>query len=479
MQFWKNNALNMLLLGTLAVALPACKKKEGCTDPAALNYDADAEKDCCCEYSSLRQFTVTDLGGNVMQVEGETDVDYTFSSDRKWLMKGFLYVNSGATLTVQPGTIVKGDKDSKGTLIVRRGGKLNADGTASNPIVFTSNQPVGARSYGDWGGIVLCGRAPNNQPSDPVIEGGPDASFGGSDANDNSGILRYVRIEFCGIAFQPNQEINGLTFGSVGRNTVVDYVQVSYSGDDSYEWFGGNVNAKHLIAFRGWDDDFDQDFGWQGKVQWAVSLRDPAIADQSSSNGFECDNDAAGNAASPYSQGTWSNVSVFGPQFDPGTTINSLYKRALHLRRNTQTRVFNSVFTGYPTGLYIDGNSTQANATNGDLMFRGNVLAGIATAIDAPSGQTWDAAAATAWFNTAGWSNSVLATNGELMLNDPFNLTNPNFRPTGGSPLQSGANFTWSPLTDSFFTPVSYRGAFGNEDWTAGWANWDPQNTPY
>jgi len=477
MKLWKNTTLNLLVLGAVAVALPACKKKEGCTDPAALNYDADADKDCCCEYSTLRQFTVTDLGGGVMQVEGETDVDYTFSSDKKWLMKSFLYVNSGATLTVQPGTIVKGDKDSKGTLIVRRGGKLNADGTASNPIVFTSNQPVGSRSYGDWGGIVLCGRAPHNQPSDPVIEGGPDASFGGSDANDNSGILRYVRIEFCGIAFQPNQEINGLTMGAVGSGTTIDYVQVSYSGDDSYEWFGGRVNAKHLVAFRGWDDDFDQDFGWQGKVQWAVSLRDPAIADQSSSNGFECDNDAAGNAASPYSQGTWSNVSIFGPQVSPAP--NSLYKRALHLRRNTQTRVFNSVFAGYPTGLYIDGNSTQANATNGDLMFRGNVLSGMGTAIDAPSGQTWDAAAATAWFNTAGWDNSVLANNTDLMVNDPFNLSNPNFRPNAGSPLLSGANFSWSPITDSFFTTTTYRGAFGSEDWTAGWANWDPQNTPY
>lgn len=479
MTLWKNHTLSLLLLGAAAVSLPACKKKEGCTDPAALNYDADADKDCCCQYSTQRQFTITDLGGGVQQVEGETEVDFTFTSGTKWLLKGFVYVNNGATLTVQPGTIVKGDKDTKGTLIIRRGGKLNADGTASQPIVFTSNQPAGARSYGDWGGVVICGQAPHNQPSDPVIEGGPDASYGGTNAGDNSGILRYVRIEFCGIAFQPNQEINGLTLGAVGSGTTIDHVQVSYSGDDSYEWFGGTVNAKHLIAFRGWDDDFDQDFGWQGKVQWAVCLRDPAIADQSSSNGFECDNDAAGNSAAPYSRGTWSNVSVFGPQANAGTAINSLYKRALHLRRNTQTRVFNSVFAGYPTGLYIDGNSTQANATNGDLMFRGNVLAGMATPIDVPSGQNWDQAAITAWVSTAGWNNSVLATNAELMLNDPFNLNSPNFRPQAGSPLQSGADFSWSPLTDSFFTPVSYRGAFGGEDWTAGWANWDPQNTAY
>ena len=306
-----------------------------------------------------------------------------------------------------------------------------------------------------------------------------DAQYGGTDPNDNSGILRYVRIEFAGLPFQPNQEINGLTMGGVGRGTIIEHIQVSYCGDDSYEWFGGTVNARNLIAFRGWDDDFDQDFGFQGKVQFAVSLRDPNVADQSSSNGFECDNDAAGNAVAPYSQGTWSNVSIFGPKADAGTTINAQYARALHLRRNTQTRVFNSVFAGYPTGLYIDGNSTQANATNGDLMFRNNVIAGMGTSINVPSGQNWDQTAITNWVNTSGWNNTVYANNSELQVAAPFNLTAPNFLPNAGSPLLNGADFTWSPLTDSFFTPVTYRGAFGSTDWTAGWANWNPQTTNY
>ncbi len=479
MDLIKKPLLSLLVLGTVAVALPSCKKKEGCTDPTATNYDADADKDCCCEYASIASFTVSALDANTNQVEGTTAENFTFTSDKKWVLKGFVYVDAGATLTVQPGTIVKGDKPTKGTLIVRRGGKLIADGTASQPIVFTSNQPAGSRDYGDWGGIILCGRAPHNQPSDPVIEGGPDAQYGGSDANDNSGILRYVRIEFCGIAFQPNQEINGLTMGGVGRGTTLDNIQISYSGDDSYEWFGGTVNAKHLIAFRGWDDDFDQDFGWQGKAQFAVSLRDPNVADQSSSNGFECDNDAAGNAASPYSQGTWSNVSIFGPKADGGTTFNDQYKRALHLRRNTQTRVFNSLYAGYPTGLYIDGNSTQANATNGDLMFRGNVLSGMSTAVGVPADQTWDATAANDWFNTSGWNNTIYTNNSDLQVTDGFNLTSPNFMPMGGSPLLSGADFSWSPLMDNFFESVTFRGAFGSTDWTSGWANWDPQNTAY
>lgn len=468
----KNNALSLLLLGAVAVALPACKKKEGCTDPLATNYDPDADKDCCCEYAPVNT-------GGTIEVTANITSNTTWTSNNKYLLKGFIYVEDGATLTIQPGTIIKGDKPTKGTLIVKRGGRLIADGTASQPIVFTSNQAAGSRDYGDWGGIILCGRAPHNQPSDPIIEGGVDAQYGGTAPNDNSGILRYVRIEFAGIPFQPNQEINGLTMGGVGRGTTIEHVQVSYCGDDSYEWFGGTVNARHLIAFRGWDDDFDQDFGWQGKVQFAVSLRDPNVADQSSSNGFECDNDAAGNAVAPYSQGTWSNVSIFGPKADAGTTVNAQYARALHLRRNTQTRVFNSVFAGYPTGLYIDGNSTQANATNGDLMFRNNVIAGMGTSLNVPSGQNWDQTAITSWFNTSGWNNTVYANNSELQVAAPFNLTAPNFLPNTGSPLLNGADFTWSPLTDSFFTPVSYRGAFGSTDWTAGWANWNPQTTAY
>lgn len=472
MNLLKNKALGLLMIGAVAVALPACKKKEGCTDPAATNYDASADKDCCCEYAPP-------AANNVVEVINNITANTTWTSNNKYLLKGFIYVEDGATLTIEPGTIIKGDKPTKGTLIVKRGGKIIADGTASQPIVFTSNQPAGQRDYGDWGGIIICGRAPHNQPSDPIIEGGVDAQYGGTDPNDNSGILRYVRIEFSGIPFQPNQEINGLTMGGVGRGTVLEHIQVSYCGDDSYEWFGGTVNAKYLIALRGWDDDFDQDFGWQGKVQWAVSLRDPNVADQSSSNGFECDNDAAGNPVSPYSQGVWSNVSIFGPKADASTTINTQYARALHLRRNTRTRVFNSVFAGYPNGLFIDGNSTQAGAEAGELMFRNSVIAGMGTPLNVPSGQNWDLAAITNWFNTAGWNNTVYANNSDLQVANPFNLTNPNFMPNGGSPLLSGADFSAAPVADGFFTPVSYRGAFGTTDWTAGWANWDPQNTAY
>ena len=172
---------------------------------------------------------------------------------------------------------------------------------------------------------------------DPIIEGGPTSTYGGSDDADNSGILKYVRIEFPGIAFQPDKEINGLTLGGVGSGPNVDNMQVSYSGDDSYEWFGGTVNARHLIAFRGWDDDFDTDYGYRGMVQFAVSLRDPDVADAGSgSNGFESDNDGNGTTDAPFTSPVFSNISMFGPLVTPSTTVNPNFKRAMHLRRNTK-----------------------------------------------------------------------------------------------------------------------------------------------
>ena len=446
------------MLGT-ALLLGACKKED----------DQDVTPD-----PVTREFTVT-ANGSVNTVEGSSDVNYTFTSDKVWLLKGFVYVESGATLTIQPGTIIKGDKDTKGTLIIKRGGKIMAEGTASQPIVFTSNLPAGSRAAGDWGGVIICGKAPNNQPGgEATVEGGVEATYGGSDATDNSGILRYVRIEFPGIPFQPNQEINGLTLASVGKGTTIDHIQVSYCGDDSYEWFGGNVDVKHLVAFRGLDDDFDMDNGYSGRFQFGVALRDPDQADASGSNGFEHDNDAAGTTASPYTTPVISNVSVFGPKRDAGTTINSNYKRATHLRRNAHTRVFNSMFAGFPTGCLIDGSACEANCDAGMLKVKNCVYSAMETLTATASGSTWDVAG---WFTANG--NTSLAQNSELGVVDGFNLLSPNFTLAGGSTLASGADFGDADLNDPFFTSVPYRGAFGTENWTSGWCNWDPQNTPY
>ena len=292
-----------------------------------------------------------------------------------------IYVKNNATLTILPGTIIRGDKLTQGTLIVTRGAKINANGTASNPVVFTSNEAAGTRLPGDWGGLVLLGLAKNNQPGGVAnIEGivpTTDTQFGGNFDNDNSGSLTYVRIEFSGIPLEPNKELNGLTCGSVGSGTVIDYVQVSHCGDDSFEWFGGTVNCKHLIAYRGLDDDFDTDYGFRGKIQFGLAIRDKDLSDApGDSNCFESDNDAAGSTAQPKTRPIFSNMTIVGPKGN-GTIVlpvGEKFEKAFRLRRNTSTSCLNSLVTGWEKGLSIESSTTAANVTGDSLMFASNTM---------------------------------------------------------------------------------------------------------
>lgn len=407
----------------------------------------------------------------------------TWTRNNIYRLSGFVYIDSLATVTIESGTLIYGEKSTKGTLIVTRGGKLVAQGTACQPIVFTSEQPVGTKAPGDWGGIIMLGRASINQPGGTaIIEGGVDdgegnATYGGGanpDDNDNSGTLQYVRIEYPGIAFQPNNEINGLTMGGVGRGTTIDHVQVSWSGDDSFEWFGGTVNCKYLIAYRGLDDDFDTDNGFSGKIQYAVALRDPNIADISGSNGFESDNDATGTTNLPQTKPIFSNISIFGPLVTTSTSINANFKRGAHIRRNSACSIYNSIISGYPDGVFVDATLSQDNWCNGVLKFDYNFVSGwTLNSVTPTSGGTGGCFTATGFLSTS----TTYTDNTSLQITDPFNLSAPNFLPLGGSPVLSGGNFTWN--SDPFFDAVNYRGAFGSVDWTKPWSNWDPQNTSY
>ena len=392
---------------------------------------------------------------------GHITTNTTWTSGNVYLLNGWIYVDAGVTLTIQAGTVIRGDKTNKGALIIERGAKLNAIGTATQPIVFTSNQSVGTRAPGDWGGILMCGYAQINQPGGTaVIEGGTGAVYGGGTSpvnTDNSGTLKYVRIEFPGVPFAPDNEINGLTMGGVGSGTTIDYVQVSHSGDDSFEWFGGTNNAKHLIAFGAIDDDFDTDNGFVGKIQFAVSLRDPAIGDISGSNGFESDNDAGASANTPLTHPIFSNVSMIGPMATLSSPYNSNYKRSMHIRRNSAICIYNSVFAGYPVGLYIDGNNTQANANSNILQIENCILAGMTTNFAVPSGQTWSATDEQNWFlsnSSPNRHNSTVVNASDLGLIDPFNLTAPNFMPAktiyqldGWLFVRNGATLTIDPGT--------------------------------
>lgn len=444
----------------------------------------------------------------VVTKTGNIAASETWTSDNIYQINGFVYVKSGATLTIQPGTIIKGGgkevdpsgSQKGGTLIVEAGAKIDARGTATSPIVFTSSKPVGQRNYGDWGGVVLIGKAPTNQPGATAFEGGISGTTGTySDVNDNSGTMQYVRIEFPGIALLANSEINGLTMYGVGAGTTLDHIQVSYSGDDSFEWFGGTVNMKYLVALRGFDDDWDTDWGYTGKVQYGVALRDPIVADQSASNGFESDNFAGTglpatgpNAGLPLTAPVFANMSNFAFSGTPSTATTSggsgSYQSGMHLRRNTNISIFNSVVAGYPEGLRLDNGATTAtgtadNVTAGTLQLRGIVLANTGTAsttaVRGANGITNEQAQT--FFNTAAYANRVVPSSevATLLLNaQNFTLTAPSFLPQTGSPLLTGA--VWDGKgADAFFTKETFRGAFGTANWTQGWANWDPQNTNY
>ncbi|MBU1718075.1 MAG: T9SS type A sorting domain-containing protein, partial [Bacteroidetes bacterium] len=361
----------------------------------------------------------------------------TWTANNVYLLDGWVYVKDGATLTIEPGTVIRGDYNTKGSLIIERGAKLNAVGTSSQPIIFTSGEDAGNRDYGDWGGIILCGKATINVTGgDAEIEGGVGSHYGGGispDDNDNSGSLKFVRIEFPGVPFLPDKEINGLTFGGVGRGTEIDYVQVSYSGDDAYEWFGGTVNCKHLVTYRTWDDDYDTDYGYSGMIQYAVALRDPAIADPGSgSNGFESDNNGSGTDDAPYTQAVFSNFSMFGPKVTQATATSPDYKRAMHLRRNTKLKVYNSIFAGYKDGLMIDGTSAETNATNDELKMYNCIIAGVSGSyFTLASGSSWDIRS---WYFDSSRHNDTLVNNSDLMISGAFNLSAPNFLPQTGSP---------------------------------------------
>lgn len=429
--------------------------------------------------------------GQQITLSGDITSNLTLYSNARYFLSGFVYVKNNATLTIQPGTIIKGVSGTKGSLIIERGSKINAAGTSAQPIVFTSDKAPGLRAAGDWGGIVICGKATTNKHDSGagvgVAEGGIGSLYGGTDDADNSGLLQYVRIEFPGIPLTStaNSEINGLTMYAVGSGTTIDHIQVSFSGDDSFEWFGGTVNCKYLIAHRGLDDEFDTDNGFKGKVQFILGIRDPNISDQSGSNGFESDNDADGSTLTPSTKPIFSNATILGPLCSTTTLpANHLFKRSMHLRRSSQLCVYNSLFVGWPKGLLIDGttgNSPTMAKTN-VLQIEKCVLAGMQANFEAASGTPADPFSvneALVYFEDASRGNMDNKTVSDILGANLLSLTNPNFMPASGAFYLTGAAFTNSNLSSTFFTVVTHLGAFGTTNWTTGWCNFDPQTTVY
>ncbi|MFN3597488.1 MAG: T9SS type A sorting domain-containing protein [Rubricoccaceae bacterium] len=432
-------------------------------------------------------------------IQGDITTNRTLTNDQQYRLVGFVRVMEGATLTIQPGTIIYGDEDSDGTLIVMRGARINAEGTPDRPIVFTSQRPIGERQPGDWGGIILLGRASINTATGTLnVEGVPPSvgAIGGGganpDDNDNSGVMRYVRIEFGGEELSPNNEINGLTMAGVGRGTTIEYVQVSYNDDDAFEWFGGTVNGRYLISLGAVDDDFDTDLGWRGNVQYGLVVRDPALADAASggrSNAFETDNapnDATGATATPRSAGNFSNVTVIGP-IGQAATIAQPYQSGILLRTGTNTSVYNSIVMGFPEGLRINGQPAVDQANAGNLQVRNTLVTGnFASNVSGYSAENF--------FRTAGFGNQTAASPQAVGLVNPFlhalaDRRQFDPRPASGSvaaQMQPSFNNTRLPEAvpggvPGLFARTSFVGAFAPDGtrWDLPWANYDPQNVDY
>jgi hypothetical protein len=405
----------------------------------------------------------------VIVVTGDVSANETWTSNNYYVLRGAVFVRAGATLNIGAGTRVIGESGSVGTLIVERGGRLNAIGTATNPIVFTSDQPIGQRGRGDWGGIIINGRAPLNFGSGEAAGEGDTGIYGGNDPNDNSGVISYVRVEFSGVEFSPDNELNGIAFQAVGRGTRVDHVQAHMSRDDAMEWFGGTVDGKYLVMSNAADDSLDWTFGWTGRLQFVAITQRGDDAD----NGIEADNNEFNNEVLPRSNPQIYNITVCG---DPDRNEGGESPRAANLRRGTAFTIRNFLVTGFKsTGFQISDNATLAQVNNGTSQMGAGVAWNMGATGSAPVAPVHSSVQQ---FITSGRFPDI-RTNVDPGLSTAAcsNHEAPNFRPTFAS-LAGGQLAPIQPPPDGFFEAVTFIGAVPPApapNWMDGWTSF-PQN---
>jgi hypothetical protein len=385
------------------------------------------------------------------------------------------FVEDGATLTIMPGTHILG-AGQFAALVIAQGGLIDAKGTAARPIVMTSAQPVGERVRADWGGLILNGRAPINVPGGVAIGEGDTGEYGGGetpDPMDSSGSLRYVRVEFAGIEFSPDNELNGIAFQGTGSGTHADFLQVHFNEDDGVEFFGGTTNAKHLVLTGNADDSLDWTEGWTGKVQFVVAQQRNDDADQ----GIEADNNGENNELTPRSDPTIYNMTIIGgaplPETDQKSDIGTL------IREGTAVTIKNIVVMGMgQQAVVIDQDSTVNQANQGNIVYTNSMFFGNGTRGE--SGKTGNFGVGenvTVSFDVEAFMTATGKMNRvdiDPMLRDPFNFVSPDYRPMAESPVLN-INYVANPPDDGFFEPVHYIGAMtdGN-DWTVGWTTHSP-----
>jgi len=383
--------------------------------------------------------------------------DLYLTADKPWLLRSLVQIGddaSNTTIKIQAGTTVYGESATNGLLVISRGAKIDAEGTASSPIVFTSDQAVGSRARGDWGGIAINGRgiinacAEGTELCEATGEGGT-GTYGGNDNTDNSGILKYVVIQFGGTEISTDNEVNGLGLQGVGSGTVIDYVQIHRNLDDGMEIFGGAPNVRHLVSSDAGDDNIDWTLGYQGNIQFALVVQ----ASDAGNHGFELDNNEDDYSALPLTGGIVSNVTLIGSSAIDEDNF------ALVARRGTSGQFWNVAATGFSAGcLSIRNEETYANFVGGT-----GAIAYSALACD--SNFELEAAGSE---DVGGTEDGVFASGtGNIEVSDL--MLGANHAPMSGSPLL-GAGMAPS---GSFFTAANYIGAFdGTTDWTSGWTEY-------
>lgn len=297
---------------------------------------------------------------------GIIDTDLKLTKSNTYKLIGTVYVTNRAVLTIEPGTVIRGDKESCGTLVITKGCKIIAEGTSTDPIVFTTNTPNAVRKPGDWGGIVILGEAPINKLGgesfldfnfDPAV-----SYYGGQNPNSNSGILKYVRIEFAGHKINSLKELNGLSLAGVGKDTKFEFIQISFSNDDSFESYGGDINFSNLISYRATDDDFDFTQGVQCTISNSIAIRNPYSSDRSGSRCFEIDSyDKIENTdvSKKLTKIIANNMTLVNIE----DNNQGLVREAIYIKEKSYFNINNSVIDGFSSCVLLE-DKIGATATN-------------------------------------------------------------------------------------------------------------------
>lgn len=431
--------------------------------------------------------TVTDNGQGTGTI--------TWTADKTWVLANLVFVAEGQTLTIEPGTVIKG-KASQGvtaaSLVVARGARIIADGTVEAPIIFTAEEddvsnPNEAidQQRGLWGGVIILGAASQNtQPNEQAVEGIPPeetrAVYGGTNDADDSGILRYVSIRHGGSEIGAGNEINGLTLGCVGSGTVIENVEVVYNADDGVEFFGGTVNVKHAIVGFVGDDAIDYDQGYRGKIQYAVVIQGNGVGE--GDRGGEFDGGTNPEDGTPYAIPTIYNATFIGGGQD------SVSRRVITHRDNSGGKIYNSYFTEFGRGVDIEdlkdeaGEDSRNRLAAGDLVYRNNYFWNVTARPDSIGGLFYavrpgepipgtDDNEPPTFFSLENEFNAGENMVGDLGLQISY-TTNKGLNLVPSSPQTAPA-----PPNDGFFDPnANFVGAVGTVNWLKGWSFLDTHN---